>query len=438
MEEEYYRFGSDRSPRSDRPPRKQKGEPLPPVSFRPDHDAADEIPRSKKPSRRAIPPQDGAPKNPPPQPLPREAEEPEEAPAGKKPKRRSLPARLLFFLLKVSVAACVLFTIVSVALPSLIPEPSVSLPGALGGATSADLLAGIHAPGLQNSQATSHQRRSQVYNFVLLGRDVSSGNTDSIIVVSYDVPQKKMGMISIPRDTAVKRSWRSNPKINGAFFGSGPDTLKEEIYNTFGIPIDFYVLVDLEGFIALVDELQGVDVEIPVDMNYDDPTVGQELHIHFQKGPAHLDGQSAMEAVRYRHDNDNPDGSPGPNQDYTDVGRAAFQRQVLTQLARKVISWNSIPRIASFIEIFRTYVQTDLSASDMLWFASQAMKLDPDTAVTQGVLEGRGDAVCKGVKWCYVFQAEDILPVLNEQVNPFTEDLTEDDLHLIRADRYLS
>ena len=70
MEEEIIRFGGDRSPRSDRPPRKQKEEPLPPVSFRPAGEAADEIPRSKKPSRRAIPPQDGAPKNPPPQPEP--------------------------------------------------------------------------------------------------------------------------------------------------------------------------------------------------------------------------------------------------------------------------------------------------------------------------------------------------------------------------------
>ncbi len=354
-----------------------------------------------------------------------------------RPRRRSLPSRMLFLLLRLSVIACLAITVLRLALPYVMSQPSLNFPG-LSGGSGEDLLAGLSAPGQgEKPGGTTHTRRSQVYNILLLGRDAQSGNTDSIIVVRYDVPGQKLGMISIPRDTAVKRTWQNNPKINNAFYGAGPDTLKEEIFRTFGIPIDYYILVDLKGFIALVDQLGGVDVEIPVDMNYDDPTYGQELHIHFQKGPAHLDGQAAMEAVRYRHDNDNPDGTPGPNQDYTDVGRAAFQRQVLTQLARKVISWNSIPRLVEFVDIFRTYVKTDLTASNMLWFAGQALKVDLDTAVTQGSLEGRGDAVCRGVKWCYVFQAEDILPVLNQQVNPYREPLTEEDLDLIRPDRYL-
>ena len=92
--------------------------------------------------------------------------------------------------------------------------------------------------------------------------------------------------------------------------------LKEEIEHTFGIPIDYYVLVDLEGFIALVDELGGVELDIPLDMNYDDPY--QNLHIHFTKGVHKVDGQGAMEAVRYRHDNED---SPNyrANQWYSDA-----------------------------------------------------------------------------------------------------------------------
>lgn len=59
------------------------------------------------------------------------------------------------------------------------------------------------------------------------------------------------------------------------------DVLKEEIEQTFGIPIDYYIYVDLKGFVALVDELEGVDVYIPEEMNYDDPY--QDLHIHYTK-----------------------------------------------------------------------------------------------------------------------------------------------------------
>ena len=73
-----------------------------------------------------------------------------------------------------------------------------------------------------------------------------------------------------------------------------------------GIPVDFYVSVDLKGFIALIDQIDGVDFDVPEDMDYDDPY--QDLHIHFKAGLQHLSGQQSMEVVRFRHnsDKDNP------------------------------------------------------------------------------------------------------------------------------------
>ena len=269
-------------------------------------------------------------------------------------------------------------------------------------------------------------RREGVYTFALLGKDKESGNTDTIIVVTYDTMEQKIGMVSIPRDTVVKRSWNSNPKINGAYAMSGPETLKEEIENTFGIPIDFYVWINLKGFIAMVDLLGGVDVYIPEDMNYDDPY--QDLHIHYTKGQKHLNGQQAMEVVRFRHNNDGTG--------YTDVGRAEMQRTVLIQLAKKVISLNSLTKVQDYLEIFRTYVKTDLSASDMAWFASKALGVDVSTGIQQGELEGRSDAYYKGYSWCYTFKAEDILPTLNELLNPYDMDLTAEDLDLPKASGY--
>ena len=86
---------------------------------------------------------------------------------------------------------------------------------------------------VEQEQPAGRQRREDVYNFVLLGRDRESANTDTIIVVSYDVANQKVGMISIPRDTAVNRDWRKDPKINGAYAGAGVDVLKEEIEQTW-------------------------------------------------------------------------------------------------------------------------------------------------------------------------------------------------------------
>lgn len=269
-------------------------------------------------------------------------------------------------------------------------------------------------------------RRKGVYTFALLGKDKESGNTDTIIVVTYDTTEQTVGMISIPRDTIVRRTWAKVPKINCAFSMSGPDTLKAEIENTFGIPIDYYIWINLDGFIALVNQLDGVDVYIPEDMNYDDPY--QDLHIHYTAGNWHLNGQQAMEVIRFR---DNNDGTG-----YTDVGRAAMQRQVLVALAKKAASWNSLTKVTEFLDIFQTYVKTDLPADDMLWFATQAMKVDLSTGLTQGELKGRGDGIYKGYSWCYVYKAEDILPTLNEVVNPYDRDLTEEDLDLLVPSKY--
>ena len=302
--------------------------------------------------------------------------------------------------------------------PPEIPQEPDPAPPAGSGSQAAEPV--------EQEQPSGRQRRVDVYNFVILGRDRESANTDTIIVVSYDVANQKVGMISIPRDTAVNRDWRKDPKINGAYAGAGVDVLKEEIEQTFGIPIDYYIYVDLKGFVALVDELEGVDVYIPEEMNYDDPY--QDLHIHYTKGQHHLNGQQAMEVVRFRHNND--------GSGYTDVGRAEMQRQVLVALAKKVVSWNSLTKVQEFVEIFQEYVKTDLSTTDMLYFASQAVGVDLDTGITQGTLEGRGEGVVRGYKYCFVFQAEDILPTLNELVNPYDQPLTEEDLDLPQAEYY--
>ena len=350
--------------------------------------------------------------------------------ASKRPRKRSGPKAVFWAFYKFLVVVSALIVAVYVGASALIRPPEIPQTGNQDGQTGPV----INVDNTNTQEEQGRQRRDGVYNFVLLGKDVDSGNTDTIIVVSYDVINQKVGMISIPRDTAVERTWSSKPKINSAFYGAGADTLKEEIQYTFGIPVDYYILVDLKGFIALVDELGGVEINIPLDMNYDDPI--QNLHIHFKKGTQTLNGQETMEAVRYRHDNED---SPNyrANGWYSDIQRGELQRQVLLQLAKKVVSWNSVPKVTSFLNIFNEYVKTDLSLTDMAYFATQALQVDLSADVTQGTLEGRGDGVYNGAKWCYVYEAEDILPTLNEQVNPYNMPLTEEDLHLVQADSYL-
>ena len=290
-------------------------------------------------------------------------------------------------------------------------------------------------PAVRSGSPPPHRRtptpwcgREGVYTFALLGKDVKGSNTDTIILARYDTVAQTVGMVSIPWDTAVHRTWSKYSKINAAFYGSSPETLKEEIQNTFGIPVDYYILVDPKGFTALVDELGGVDVYIPEDMNYDDPTPGEELHIHYQAGTHHLNGKQALEVARFRHNND--------GSGYTDTGRAEMHRQMLVALAKR---WSPGTRSPRSLPLWSSSKPTSrptcppriCSFSPLRPWGGFLLRHHP------GELTGRGDGVVGNSKWCYVFQPEDILPTLNEQLNPYTWDLTADDLDLPQPDRYL-
>ncbi len=85
--------------------------------------------------------------------------------------------------------------------------------------------------------------------------DQVSGNADAIMLVTYDVPNQKVGMLSIPRDTLVDQS---TPKINSSLHG-GIENLQSVVSDLVGYPIDFYINIDLDGFVELVDAVGGVD-----------------------------------------------------------------------------------------------------------------------------------------------------------------------------------
>ena len=274
------------------------------------------------------------------------------------------------------------------------------------------------------------ERREGVYNIFLAATDVEGFRTDTMMVLSYDTVEQKVGVVSVPRDTLVARE-SGNPHL--VYGPGGLEQRIEDVSDMFGIVIDGYVKVDINGFIELVDYLGGVDVDIPLDMNYDDPY--QNLHIHYTKGTHHLDGQGAMEVARYRHDNsDSP--NYNANQWYTDIQRNAMQQQILVNLAKKVLAWDSLTKINGFVEIFNQYVETDLTLSNMLFFAQKAVDLDTATGVETATLEGNGFGLYNGYKYCYELDEQSTLDTVNRLINPYTRDLTLDDMNLARADSY--
>ena len=267
------------------------------------------------------------------------------------------------------------------------------------------------------------ERREGVYNILLAGTDAEGYRTDTMMVMSYDTKAQTVGVVSVPRDTLIDRPGSESPKL---VYGKGGVTArKDEIADMLGIPIDYYVKVNLKAFVAVVDYLGGVDFYVPCDMNYDDPY--QDLHIHFTKGQQHLSGQEVMEVARFRQNN--PDEN-GHVTGYWDTGRTETQQKLLVALAKKVLSWNSLTKINGFVEIFNQYVSTDLSLTDMLYFASQAIYVDTANGVQTTTLTGDGDVRHKGQSYCFQLDEQSTLDTVNALLNPYTRDLEADELNI--------
>jgi LCP family protein required for cell wall assembly len=207
--------------------------------------------------------------------------------------------------------------------------------------------------------------KSKRVNVLLLGME--GPRTDTIILASFDPDSKSIDLISIPRDTFYHIEGYNEPdqkKINAAYGRSGVKGVMKIVSHILGdIPIHDYVKVSYEGVENIVDSLGGVKVNIPFDMNYDDPYDDPPLHIHLKKGVHELSGKEAIQFLRFRKNNDGtgyPDG---------DIGRIRAQQQFLMGAADKILSYR-LPVIAH--TMFK-FVKTSMSLEDIIYYAKNAI-----------------------------------------------------------------
>ncbi len=345
----------------------------------------------------------------------REAPAPQRRPAlRKKKKKKRSPLRTLYR--GVVVLAAVIVGLY-IAFQVLVPAPAVAeddppAPTDTGGTVTQPV-------------ATHTQRRERCYTFLLIGVDKTGANSDTIMVATYDTVQQKVGVVSIPRDTLVDVERRVK-KINAAYGAGGVEQVKDEASRLLGIPIDYYISIDVRAFVAIVDEVGGVDFNVPVDMHYIDPT--DNLVIDFRSGMQHLNGTDALKVVRFRKNN--------AGVGYSDLGRAETQRNLVMAVAKKVLSLGSVPKISAFIDIFAQYVKTNLSVQDMVWFATQALQLDTNTGVSMATLPGNSDTHYLNNRYYHGLYPNQTLAIVNQTLNPYVEARTLDDMHILVVPGY--
>lgn len=267
----------------------------------------------------------------------------------------------------------------------------------------------------------SGNRKDGWYTFLLVGTDMDDGNTDTIMVVSYDTKGQDINIMSIPRDTMINESWDIK-KINSVYSRTGNkiDSLANRIQRLVGFKPDFYVKVELEMFVELVDLVDGVEFDVPQDMNYDDDW--QNLHIHLKKGLQTLNGQQAMGLVRFRRYSEG------------DIKRVEVQQNFIKALIKECLSIQHWGKIKAYIDLAMKNVETDLESGSVVWFAANVLGLNGVPAlkmedVTTCTLPGDywGSAWSRDThqEQSYVtIYPRQVVELVNEKFNPYEQKVT--------------
>lgn len=215
-------------------------------------------------------------------------------------------------------------------------------------------------------------RREDVFTCLLLGV-ADMGGSDTIMLGVFDTQAKKASLISIPRDTVIYQDGKYR-KINSVYAG-GEEAVAEAVHDLLGVPVDYWVSVNLKAFSEIVNQIGGVYFDVPVNMDYEDPY--QDLYIHIPAGYQLLNGKKAEGVMRCRSCYAN-----------ADIGRTATQRAFLVALAKQTITPSNVGNVTSLINTFNKYVRSNMPLNDMVWFGTQAIGMDLDTALNTSSLEG--------------------------------------------------
>jgi LCP family protein required for cell wall assembly len=240
--------------------------------------------------------------------------------------------------------------------------------------------AGAQAAGPTVPGATA--KTSDPVQILVMGVDargsVDGERTDTMMLVR--VADGETRILSIPRDTLVQMEGHGDSKINSAYTYGGTDLAQQVVGRLTGLPVDYYVKIDLSGFRHLIDLMGGVWFDVPKRMSYVDPT--DNFVVDLQPGRQLLDGAKAEQLARFRHDEIGDD-----------MGRIARQQEFLKAAALQALTPSNLPRLPQLLYTARQYVQTDIPLTRQLGLAQALFRAEQHGAVVQETVPGKGDYV---------------------------------------------
>lgn len=237
-------------------------------------------------------------------------------------------------------------------------------------------------------------KSNESINILLLGMDIGDieqvenadiKRTDTIMVLNYNPDNKKINLVSVPRDTQIEVQaydglgvLRDYWKINTAYALGGGEEVVKHVESLLEIPINYIVKIDYKAFRNFIDAIGGIKINIEQDMFYDDNE--QDLHINFTAGETVLlDGQKAEEFFRWRENNDGTGLVEG------DLGRIRNQQKFIKEVIKKCLSPAIIFKMPKILDVIKEDISTNMPAKKMI---SYGFKFLFNDGISMQTLEG--------------------------------------------------
>ncbi len=204
---------------------------------------------------------------------------------------------------------------------------------------------------------TKYVEKREMISILCIGLDEAENlkKTDTLIIGLYYPRTRRFGLIALPRDLKVEIEERTGTrtlKINSIYSKYGVKRLLRVVGNLTGLDINFYVSIEIQDIIKIVDLVGGVDIYINKAMKYTDKSAG--LNIELPRGIMKCDGLKALQFVRFRSD------------ERGDMGRMERQYEFILNLIKKAVVRNNILPNLKLLKIIFKKVRTNLNFSDII------------------------------------------------------------------------
>ncbi|SCL89844.1 LCP family protein [Sporanaerobacter sp. PP17-6a] len=218
-------------------------------------------------------------------------------------------------------------------------------------------------------------------------RYIETGNrTDTMMLCKFNFKTGETNILSIPRDTRVRIRGRKNEyKINAAYSYGGPYLAVDTVKDFLNIDLKYYVTVDYLAVKEIVDAIGGIKIDVPQDMKHNDIP---SLRINIKKGFQTLDGDKAIEFLRYRGYKE------------ADIGRIKAQQMFIKEFIKQVLKPKNIIKLPKMINAYFDYIDTNIPLNSMVKAVTNANKLNMENVKTE-TIPGDGKKIGKEDFWIY-------------------------------------